>query len=260
VSALLAHRRRSSRPARRGWALLSPGVILAVCVLFAAPAHAAETSATITPTLLPDKLGAKGALSLTMGYAGGEAGVPSPLRRAVLRLPAGLGIDIPELRSCAVARLRASGPSGCPAQSEIGRGHALAEVHAGSQFLTESISLWLFLGPLHGFEPTFEILGQGYTPFDQRVVFTGTALTDHPPYGEDLVMSIPPIPTLPLEPDASILTMSLTIGTDGPRRPRDGDTVTVPRSCPAGGFPFAAEFSYLDGATGSALAKVPCPQ
>lgn len=230
-----------------------------MCSALVAVANA-ETSATVTASLIPDRLGAKGALVLSMGYSGGQAGVPSPVRRAVLRLPAGLGIDIPELRSCAVARLRAIGPSGCPAQSEIARGQAVAEVHAGSQFLTENISLWLFLGPLRGFEPTFEILGQGYTPFDERVVFTGTATSDHPPYGEDLVMSIPAIPTLPLEPDASILSMSLTIGTSNPRHPRDADTVTVPRSCPTGGFPFAAEFTYLDGATGSATAKVPCPR
>jgi len=237
---------------------VSLGTILALSTALAATAHA-ETSVTIAPSLFPDKLGAKGALTVTMDYSGGEAGVPSPVSRAVLRLPAGLGIDIPELRSCAVARLRARGPSGCPAQSEIGRGHAMAEVHAGSQLLTESISLWLFLGPLRGFEPTLEILGQGYTPFDERVVFTGTALTANPPYGEELVMSIPAIPTLPLEPDASIATMSLTIGTSNPHRPRDADTVTVPRSCPPGGFPFAAEFTYLDGAIGDALAKVPCP-
>ncbi len=239
--------------------MLLLGILLAACAALAAGARA-ETSATITPSLLPDKLGAKGALLLAVHNAGGEAGVPSPVRRAVLRLPAGLGIDIPELRSCAIARLRARGPSGCPAPSEIGRGEALVEVHAGSQLITENISLWLFLGPLRNFEPTFEILGQGYTPFDERVVFTGTVLTDHAPYGEDLVMSIPPIPTLPLEPEASIVNMSLTIGADKPRHPRDTDTVIVPRSCPEGGFPFATEFTYLDGATATARATVPCPR
>jgi hypothetical protein len=247
----LVHRRRRPLPLVL--------VLLAMCGALAAGARAG-TPASIAPSLLPDKLGAKGALLLTVHNAEGEAGVPPPVSRAVLRLPAGLGIDIPELRTCAIARLRAGGPGSCPARSLIGRGHALAEVHAGSQFITENISLWLFLGPLDDFEPTFEILGQGYTPFDERVVFAGTVLTDHPPYGEDLVMSIPPIPTLPLEPDASIVTLSLTIGAGEPRRSRDTDTVTVPRSCPAGGFPFAAEFTYLDGATDRALATVPCPR
>ncbi len=42
------------------------------------------TSATIAPSLFPDRLGAKGALVFTIRYAGGESGVPSPVRRSVL--------------------------------------------------------------------------------------------------------------------------------------------------------------------------------
>ncbi len=110
-----------------------------------------------------------------------------------------------------------------------------------------------------GFAPAFEILGQGYTPFDQRMVFTGTATPDRAPYGEDLVMSIPPIPTLPLEPDASIVTLSLTVGTRARRHLSDVNTIVVPGSCPLGGFPFAAEFTYADGSHGSTLAAALCP-
>ena len=183
-----------------------------------------------------------------------------PLRRAVLRFPAGLGIEIPHLRSCSIARLRARGPSGCSAQSELGHGHALAEALAGSQLISENISLWLFLGPFHNLEPTFEILGQGFTPFDERIVLTGTVVPDNPPYGEDLVLSVPPIATVPLEPDASIVSMSLTVGTNKPPHPAEANTVVVPSACPASGFPFAAEFTYADGSSGSAFAKSRCPR
>jgi hypothetical protein len=224
-----------------------------------AVAHAGP-SATITPSLSPNRLGAKGSLRITINYAEGETGgVPSPVHRSVLRFPAGLGIEIPHLRSCSIARLRARGPGGCSPQSELGRGHALAEAFAGSQIITENISLWLFLGPFHNLQPTFEILGQGYTPFDERVVLTGTVVPDNAPYGEDLVLSVPPIPTVPLEPDASIVTMSLVVGARKPPHPSQANTVVVPPSCPGGGFPFAAEFTYADGSTGSAFAKSPCP-
>lgn len=229
-----------------------------LCAVLATTAWAG-TSATITPTLHPDRLGAEGALDFTIHFAGGEFGVPSPVRRSVLRLPAGLGVEIPELRSCAAARLRSHGVSGCPPQSEIGRGYALAEAHVGSQTLTETIALWVFLGPLRTLEPTVEILAQGYTPFDERMVFTGTVLSDRAPYGEDLVLPIPPISTLPLEPDASIATLSLTLGTNEPSRAHNANTVIVPPKCPAGGFPFAAEFTYADGSSGSALATARCP-
>jgi hypothetical protein len=219
----------------------------------------AETSATITPSLSPDRLNAKGALTLTVHYAGGEFGVPSSVRRAVLEFPAGLGLDIPTLRSCSAARLRARGASGCPAQSQIGHGHALVEARAGSQLITENVALWVFLGPLENLQPTIEVLGQGYTPLVERVVLRGTVIPDRARNGEVLVLDIPPIPTLPLEPDASIAMLTLVVGSSADRLPRDANKVVVPGSCPAGGFPFAAEFSYAGGSTGSTLATALCP-
>ncbi|HTD58036.1 MAG TPA: hypothetical protein VK672_04000 [Solirubrobacteraceae bacterium] len=249
---------RASSPTTLLVALLL-ALLVCVCAYPAAPARAQE-SATIVPSLSPDRLSAKGALTITIDLPDGPSGMPAPLRRSILHFPLGLGVEIPHLRSCSIARLRARGPSACSAQSLLGHGHALAEAQAGSQLITENISLWLFLGPFHNLQPSFEILGQGYTPFDERVVLTGTVIPDNPPYGEDLVMSIPPIPTLPLEPDASILTMSLTVGTAKPRDPRIANTVVVPPRCAAGGFPFAADFTYADGSTGSTLASAPCPR
>ncbi|MGA9284171.1 MAG: hypothetical protein WBV85_01895 [Solirubrobacteraceae bacterium] len=242
-------------------ALLAFTLCLAPALAASASVGAQESStATIAPSLLPDRLGAMGSLRLTVNF--GEAlssGIPLPVRRAVLRFPAGLGIEIPHLRSCSIARLRARGPSGCSTQSELGTGHALAEAMAGSQLIAENISLWLFLGPFHNLEPTFEILGQGVTPFDERVVLRGTVVPDHPPYGEDLVLSVPPIPTVPLEPDASMASMSLTVGTNKSPHPNQANTVVVPPSCPTGGFPFAAEITYADGSSGNAFAHATCP-
>jgi hypothetical protein len=244
------------------WRRISSALCLAfLAILALAPAGAQAVSATIAPSLSPNRLNAKGALTLTINFTeGGSEDVPLPVRRSVLRFPAGLGIEIPHLRSCSIARLRARGPSGCSAQSELGHGHALAEALAGSQLITENISLWLFLGPFHNLEPSFEILGQGFTPFAERVVLTGTVIPDQAPYGEDLVLSIPPIPTVPLEPDASIVTMSLTVGESKPPHPAQANTVVVPSACPADGFPFAAEFTYADGSSGSALAHAGCPR
>jgi hypothetical protein len=242
---------------RRGARATVAGLV--ACATLAAPVQAG-TSATITPSLSPDRLGARAALTFAIRYAGGEFGVPSPVRRSVLRFPAGLSLEIPNLRSCTAARLRARGARGCPAQSGIGSGHALVEAHAGSQILTEDVALWAFLGAPRNLQPTFEVLGQGYTPLEKRVVFTGIVLGDRVPYGEELVMSIPPISTLPLESDASIVTFSLTIGASKRRRTQGANSVIVPSSCPVGGFPFAAEFSYADGSNSSALATVPCPR
>jgi hypothetical protein len=231
-------------------------LVAAAFAAAAAPARGA-TSATIATSLSPDRLGARASLTFTIHYADVDAAVPSPVRRSVLRLPAGMSLYVPSLRSCTAARLRASGVGGCPARSQLGAGHALVETQEGSQIIAENVALHAFLGPPDNLLPTFEILAQGYTPLDKRTVFGGSVRSASPPYGEELAMSTPPVPTLPLEPDASIVTFSLTVGASG--RPRDHSSVLVPSSCPAGGFPFAAEFAYADGSTGSAVASIPCP-
>ncbi|MHB8240644.1 MAG: hypothetical protein ACYDHN_01515 [Solirubrobacteraceae bacterium] len=213
-------------------------------------------SATITPSFSPDRLNARGALTLTIRLTGGRSGVPSPARRSVVKLPAGLGLNIPTLRSCSVARLRARGAAACPPQSQIGAGQALVEASAGSQLLMERIRLTVFLGPLHNFQPTFEVLGEGLTPLQERIVLTGAIASGGTPYGEELVMSIPAIPSLPLEPDAALATLTLTIGTSTDRL---ANTVVVPHSCSREGFPFATEFTYADGSSDSAVAKASCP-
>jgi hypothetical protein len=217
------------------------------------------TSASIAPSLSPNRLHAAAALTFAIQYAGDELGLPSPLRRAVLRLPAGLTLDIPELRSCSAARLQSLGVKGCPAHSEIGGGHALVEANLGTEILAEHITLWAFLGPPRNLQPTFEILGEGDTPLSVQMVLTAVSLPDRAPYGEELVMSVPPIPSVPGEPDAAVVTFSLTIGTGRRHRAADAATIVVPSHCPAGGLPFAGEFSYANGSSGSSLARVPCP-
>jgi hypothetical protein len=247
---------------------------LVACAVLAAPTQAetavsspspvaspvSSTTATIAPSLSPDRLGAKAALTVAIAYAGGEAGVPAPVRKSVVRFPAGLRLEVPHLRACAPARLLSHGASGCSAQSLLGRGEALAEAREGSVLVKEHISLWAFLGAPRDGWATVEVLGQGYTPQQRRLVVTGTMRADSAPYGEALVIPFPPIPTLPQESNASLVSFSLTIGAVGHHRGRAANSVIVPASCPVGGLPFGAEFTYANGSSGSAAAAVPCTQ
>jgi hypothetical protein len=244
------------RSPSRAWAI--PAALGACCTVFVGSVRA-ETSATITARLSTSRLEGRGAVSFRVQFTDPVGGVPAPVSRMVLRFPAGLTLEVPHLHSCSLTRLRAHGPGGCPAASALGRGHALVEAHLGSQITRENIALWMFLGPLHNLQPTVVILGRGYTPFEQTVVFAGSLSTDIAPYGERLEMPIPPMTTLPLEPDASIVTLSLTVGSEKPHRKRDQNTVVVPSHCPLGGFPVAGEFAYADGASGVAASAIPCP-
>jgi hypothetical protein len=236
--------------------------LLACCCCGAPPASAQpEAGASIRASFAPDRLGASTALTFAVGFSGGEEGVAPPLRHAVVHLPAGLGLTLGGVKTCTKTRVQSSGVSGCPSASLVGRGHAVMEVHAGSQTIREAATMWAFRGPEQGGHPVLEILGHGETPLDESAVSTAVLTPDSAPFGSKLSLSVPLIPTLVHEPDASFSSLSLTIGRAGAGSQGHvaAGTVLVPRSCPAGGFPFAAEFTFADGSTASATAKSGCP-
>jgi hypothetical protein len=245
---------------RAVWALPAVLAVIGWAAGVAAGADAA-TVASIHPSFLPDRLGAGTAFTLALRFSGGEEGVPAPVRTIVLRLPAGLGIDLRGVGTCPTARLRREGPAGCPAGSLLGRGHAVLEVHAGSQTIPEQSTLWAFHSADVGGRPAMAIFGQGNTPLQRQTISTGVLTPAAPPYGYELTVSIPAIPTLVYEPDASFASLSLTIGRlEGtPRAHAAAGAITVPRSCPSGGFPFAAAFTFAGGSTAAAIAAVACP-
>ena len=237
------------------------GAVFADSTGFAAIAStSSSTSAVISASLSPDRPGARSTLRFEVRFTGDEpSGVPSAVRHALLSFPAGLTLAIPQLSSCSGPRLRARGAGGCSPRADLGSGHAQVVAPLGSQTLSEAITLAVFLGPPRNLQSTVEILGQGLTPFDERVLLSGSTLSGQAPYGEELEMSIPPIPTLPLEPDASMASISLDIGAPARSRAGDANAVLVPQRCPKGGFPFAAELNYADGSVGNATTTVPCP-
>jgi hypothetical protein len=250
--------RLSRGPRPRAIALAAAMLVASAALLrLSAPALATNV-ATISAAISPDRLGARGSLTVALHFAGDELGLPAPLQRAVVRFPAGMSLEIPHLRSCSVAQLQNSGADECPRQSKLGGGHALVESHPASETIAEGVALSAFLGPPNHLQPTLALLGEGTTPLAVRMVVSGAVLLDRAPYGEKLVMSIPPIATLPLEPDASIVDLSLTVGTK--RHAHAANAIRVPSKCPAGGFPFAGEFTYADGSSGSATSAIRCPR
>ena len=245
-----------------GRAAIALAALTACCCGAATPAFAQpETSASIRPMFLPDRLGASTAFTLSLGFSGGAEGVPAPLSQVVVHLPAGLVINLRGVGTCAKAQLERKGASGCPSGSLIGRGHALLEVHAGSLTNPEEATVSVFRARNHGALPAFEIFGQGETPLDESTISTAVLGGGSAPYGLKLTVSVPPIPTLVFEPNASFKSLSLTIGGvgRGPRAHTAAGAIVVPHSCPAGGFPFAADFTFADESTASTTANVPCP-
>jgi hypothetical protein len=232
---------------------------LAACTI-AAPAAAQTVRAGIRPSFLPDRLAAETAFTFSFGLQSTEGEVPPPLSSMTVHLPAGLAIDLRHAAECGPSRLRHGGPAACPTKSLIGHGHAMLEVHAGSQAIGEEALVWALRAPNRGGHSSFAVFGQGQTPLDQQTTSIAVVSPDGAPYGSKLTISIPPIPTVMYEPDASIISFSLTVGA-----PHSGSrahafaVVTAPRRCPAAGFPFAADFAFADGTSAHATARIPCP-
>ena len=218
----------------------------------ATPAPAA-TSASLSASLTAGRAGATAKIGVLL--SGGTDRVPAPLSAIVVRLPAGLHIRLRGVGLCPASNLRRRGAAGCSPASLLGRGRALLKVHAGSQTLPESASISVFRAPDRGGHPSFEILGEGKTPLYERAISTAVLQGDSSPYGSRLVISVPPIPTLAYEPDASLVSLSLTIGNAGSRSRR---VIALPRGCPGGGFPLAASFSFADRGMAAASTRAPC--
>jgi hypothetical protein len=109
----------------------------------------------------------------------------------------------------------------------------------------------------------------GLHPVFAQIVFEGELVTGSGPFGEDLSAAIPEIKSVTDGPPVSIVDVKSTIGPNHllytkrvhgrlvHYRPQG---VSVPDRCPHGGFPFTADFAFLDGSTVTAKTAVPCPR
>jgi hypothetical protein len=243
---------------------------LAICPASGAPAYAqavaAPTTATIEPSFSPNRLGARTIVNFAAHFTGGEGGVPAALHKVTVLVPGGLAgprLEWPTTLGCSRGQLQRHGARGCPPNSQIGSGQALIAWREGARTVTESSKLWAFLGPTSG-EYAIELLGEGYAPIHRRVVITESLFAMTGTYSGGLEGVVPPIPTRPGEPDASVISFSLAMGRTGRRHSSralesEGMGLFVPGNCPAGGFPWEAEFGYADGSTQQVNAAIPCP-
>jgi hypothetical protein len=260
---------QSIRPARA-----IPAALLGVAALIvpgaggigAAAAAPAPVLATIEASFAPDRLGVRTAVTFSFHITGGEDGVPPPLRKVLLLIPGGLSgpsLEWPTTLGCSRAQLMRRGARGCPARSQIGSGSALVAWREGSQTVTEHAKLWMFVGPTDG-AYQLQILGEGTTPIRRRVVSTVSLAAISGTYSASLESVVPPIATRPRAPDASIVSFSITNG--NAKQPRfsgrglyGGMGLFVPSPCPAGGFPWQAEFSFAGSPTQLATTAIACP-
>jgi hypothetical protein len=232
----------------------------------AATPAAAAPRVTLSALFQPDRLGES--TTIHWGFSISE---PAPLRSLELRLPAGMGFAASSLglEECQPALLAQAGPQGCPADSRIGFGAALAEVPVQTP-VREGASVTALLGPAEGEGMTVLFFVEGKWPANREIILTSHVLHIAGPTGATLLTEVPSLPVWPDGPDIGLLRFQSTIGPDRlvyyrrvrrrvvAFRPRG---LTLPKRCPRGGFPVSASFTWWTIAgTASARTRVPCPR
>jgi hypothetical protein len=238
--------------------------VIAICAFSPGTAQAA-VSANLGVSVSPVQLGASTTLSFGFTIDAGGT-LPPALTVLDVGLPAGMGVDLGGIETCAKHALIAHGRTGCSSNSQVGTGTVVVRVPLGEVTRTENAALTVFNGPHQGARATLLFYAAGRLPIATQLVFAGVIVVG--PRGRSIDAAIPLIPTLPEAPDAAIVAMSSTLSTRhhtyyrtiGGRRVRIAPRGAVlPTSCPTGGFQFAASFGFDDGTTAAATATVACP-
>jgi hypothetical protein len=234
-----------------------------------AAAQAAE-SARFGATLTPERLGQGTTIGFNLRILTAGDEIPPPLREVDLRYPQDLGIATSGLglATCSPALLEAAGPPGCPSESVMGIGSAVAEIPVGPEVVHETAPVTIFRAPTENGQIAMVLYADGATPVDAQILLPSLLLPASAPFGGRVHIKVPLVPSLPDSPDIAVVRLTTTIGPLGVTyyehehgravayRPRG---LQLPNSCPRGGFPFAAALSFVDGSSASARTVVPCP-
>jgi hypothetical protein len=230
-----------------------------------------EPTAKLSAALTPERLGRGTTIIFGFTIATTTGQVPSPLTALNLYYPNNLGLGTSGLglETCSAATLEVDGPEGCPSQSQMGYGKGLVEIPFGPEILQETTQTMIFMAHVHEGRLGLLFYANGHSPVSAQIVFHGLVLPANRPFGGDLATTIPLVTTLPGAPNAAVVQLRSTIGplhltyyehTRGRYRPYHPRGIVLPRTCPHGGFRFAASFSFEDGTQTSAHTTVPCPQ
>lgn len=245
-----------------------PTALLIVCACLPAAAHAGQ-SVRLRATFTPERLGEAATVGFDIAIAGSNDQLPAPLGEVTVRYPLGLDIGLSELGldACPPARLEASGPRACPADSRMGEGSAVAEIELGPEVVRETARIVIVRAPEREGRLAMLFYVDGTQPVIVKAAFLGQLLPAALPFGGALRIELPPIASLPGS-DAAVVRLHLVLGPPGLtyyERVRGKSIayhpkgIRLPSNCPRGGFRFSAGLGFLDGSRAQASTTVRCP-
>ncbi len=246
-------------------------VLLCLCAgLCLSTSAQADTSAMLSATFKPNQLNGRTTLYFGFSFSAPAGQVPPPLVQIELRYPkyVGFGLSGLGLATCDARTLEASGPSQCPSSAVMGHGEALTGIVLGATTITENAPITIVRAPDQKGRLGLLFYSEGTTPVNTKIVFPGVLLPAPSPFGGLVSIGVPLVPTLPGAPYISVIHLRATLGPAGVTYYEQLGNLTLaynprgillPKTCPRGGYPFSARFSFEDGTYANAGTVVPCP-
>ncbi|MGH2832666.1 MAG: hypothetical protein ACRDK2_07815 [Solirubrobacteraceae bacterium] len=246
------------------------GVIGALCCASAASAY---EQVHLYATFSPDRLNTSTTVAFGLAVSSPDGTTPSPLEDLQLFLPAGLGLATSTLglANCDPSLLLEKGISGCSVNARMGYGTAEAVVPISPEQVIEKATITALAGPPNPEHLELLFYAEAISPVAAQLVFPGRMEIGAPKglYSGDLDTTVPLVPTWPGGPDVSLTRLRSTIGPAGLTYTRrlHGRTIrfhpqgiTIPSSCPRGGFRLEGIFTFLDGSSVRTKTTIPCPR
>jgi hypothetical protein len=242
-----------SRIRRIGAAAAVAAAVAAVAVPTAALAEHTQTL-DVAAELIKQPPGKPWEVNLLLGATlddtSGEQ--PSPVNHIKFSFTKGAKVNSDAFATCTVDKLRNQGPSACPSGSLLGTGTAKAEALT----LLLDADLRVYNGPGTASKRQIILYAKVRQIPTIVLVFPGTLQKTSGKFGWTLDLPIPPIPTVgDAGNNASVTGFQVKVGGYGKKRT---PFIQAPTKCSKPGWPFAATYSYADGASGSATALMDC--
>jgi len=191
-------------------------------------------------------------------------GFPAPLVGVKFYGPASAKLHPQGFSTCAPEVIEKSGPAPCPKKSQAGpKGSASGVVSFGTERVHETVSVQPFFAP----GGNVEFYVQGTSPVSIEILSKGKVVNSSPPFGPTVLAEVPLVESVPGALDASTENISVTTGAAYKQGKKTVYYITIPKKCPAGGFPLKAvmEFGNVNnpkepGEKAEATYKAPCPK
>jgi hypothetical protein len=248
--------------------------VLGLAVLSLPALAAAVPTVTAKARIVPikgfpgtgNKLGAGAAVETKVTISGTEyGGFPPPVIGVNVFLPKGTVLHPSGFPTCPPSELEpeGKGPKACREKGASAGpvGKAKGVVAFGTEIVPETVTIEPFFAPHGG----LEFFTFGHEPVLLEILSEAHFVGASGLFNKELIAKVPLVETVPGAQDASVETISVTVGA---AIRKNGKTIyygRVPKKCPKGGFPAKGEviFAGLGGLTQATVVttlKVPCPK